>query len=78
MTFDRQLQAAVLAELGRDPSVTATGRVETFAVQHAAETATSRVRGVKAVAEEIQVELPFERSSDGDIAAVAIERLAIL
>jgi osmotically-inducible protein OsmY len=91
MPLDKQLQQAVLAELGWDPSVTAahigvtanagvvalTGHVETFAEKYAAETAARRVRGVKGVAEEIQVELPFERTrGDDDIAAAAIERLA--
>lgn len=91
MTLDRQLQQAVLAELDWEPSVVAahigvtvnagvvtlTGHVETFAEKHAADIAARRVRGVKAVAEEIQVELPFERTrGDDDIAAAAIERLA--
>jgi osmotically-inducible protein OsmY len=36
-----------------------------------------RVRGVKAVAEEIEVRLPFDRKrDDADIAAAVIERLA--
>jgi osmotically-inducible protein OsmY len=91
MPLDRELQQAVLAELGWDPSVTAahigvtanagvvtlTGHVETFAEKQAAETAARRVRGVRAVAEEIQVQLPFERTrGDDDVAAAAIERLA--
>ena len=91
MPFDKQLQQAVLAELDWRPSVVAghigvtadagivtlTGHVESFAEMHAAETATRRVRGVKAVAEEIRVELPFERvRRDDDIAAAALERLA--
>jgi osmotically-inducible protein OsmY len=57
--------------------VTLTGHVETYAGKQAAETAARRVRGVKAVAEEIQVELPFERiRGDDAIAAAVIERLA--
>jgi osmotically-inducible protein OsmY len=91
MPFDRQLQQAVLADLDREPSViaghigvtanagvvTLTGHVESYAEKNAAETATRRVRGVKAVAEEIRVKLPFERiRGDDDIAAAAIERLA--
>ena len=91
MPFDKQLQQAVLAELDWEPSlvaghigvtanagiVTLTGHVESFAEKYAAETATRRVKGVKAVAEEITVELPFERiRGDDDIAAAAIERLA--
>ena len=91
MPFDKQLQQAVLAELDWEPSVVAghigvttdagivtlTGHVESFAEKHAAETATRRVRGVKAVVEEIRVELPFEWvRRDDDIAAAALERLA--
>jgi osmotically-inducible protein OsmY len=91
MPFDEQLQQAVLAELDWEPSViaghigvtanagvvTLTGHVESYAEKYAAETATRRVRGVKAVAEEIKVELPFERiRGDDDIAAASIERLA--
>jgi osmotically-inducible protein OsmY len=91
MSRDSQLQQAVLAELGWDPSVVAahigvtanagvitlTGHVESFAEKHAAETATRRVRGVKAVAEEIEVRLAFDRKRGDDaIAAAAIERLA--
>ncbi len=91
MPSDKQLQQAVLAELDWEPSViaghigvtanagvvTLTGHVETYAEKYAAEAATRRVRGVNAVAEEIKVELPFERiRGDDDIGAAAIERLA--
>jgi osmotically-inducible protein OsmY len=88
---DNTLQEAVLAELRWDPSVTAshigvaandgvvtlTGHVESYAEKQAAEVAARRVRGVKALAEEIEVRLPFEtQREDDDIAAAAIERLA--
>jgi len=91
MTEDRKLQEAVLAELSWEPSVTAghigvtarhgvvtlTGHVESFAEKHAAETAAGRVKGVVAVAEEIEVKLPFERQrGDEEIAAAATERLS--
>jgi osmotically-inducible protein OsmY len=91
MPLDKQLQQAVMAELDWDPSVVAahigvtanggvvtlTGHVETFMEKYAAETAARRVRGVRAVAEEIQVELPFERTrGDAEIAAASVERLA--
>jgi len=91
MSIDGQLQQAVLTELRWEPSVTAahigvvandgvvtlTGNVETFGEKHAAEIAAWRVKGVKAVAEEIEVRLPFERTrDDSDIAAAALERLA--
>jgi osmotically-inducible protein OsmY len=91
MKTDSQLQQAVLAELKWAPSVTAahigvaahagvitlTGHVETYPEKHAAEEAAIRVKGVKAVAEEIEVRLPFEtKRSDEAIAAAAIERLS--
>ncbi|MDB5393462.1 MAG: ornithine aminotransferase [Rhodospirillales bacterium] len=90
MSSDNQLQHAVLAELSWDPSinaahigvtasdgiVTLTGHVGTFAQKHAAEDAVRRVKGVKAVAEEIKVRLAFEAErSDDDIAAAAVGRL---
>ncbi len=91
MAPDHDLQQAVLAELAWEPSVTAahlgvsatsgvvtlTGHVEAHSQKLAAEQAILRVRGVKAVAEEIEARLPFDRKRGGDdIAAAAIERLA--
>jgi osmotically-inducible protein OsmY len=91
MSHDSQLQQAVLAELSWEPSVTAghigvtasagvvtlSGNVDSYAKKYAAETAARRVKGVKAVAEEIEVHLPYEvQRSDVDIAAAAIDRLA--
>lgn len=91
MFNDSQLQQAVLAELKWEPSVTAahigvtakagvvalTGHVESFMEKRAAEAAASRVKGVKAVAEEIEVRLPFAtKRGDEEIAAAAVERLS--
>jgi osmotically-inducible protein OsmY len=91
MSQDSQLQQAVLDEFAWEPSVTAghigvtavggvvtlSGHVESYAEKRAAEAAAHRVKGVKAVAEEIEVRLPVETErSDADIAAAAIERLA--
>lgn len=87
MSHDNQLQQGVLAELGWEPSVTAahigvtaragvvtlTGHVEGFAQKHAAETAVCRVKGVKAVAEEIEARLPFHiNKGDEEIAVAAV------
>jgi len=91
MPNDSHLQQAVLAELNWEPGVTAahigvaandgivtlTGHVENFAEKHAAEEAARRVKGVKAVAEEIEVRLlPETQRSDEEIAAAALDRLA--
>jgi osmotically-inducible protein OsmY len=91
MSNDTHLQLSVLAELEWEPSVTAahigvtasagvitlTGQVESYAQKHAAEVAARRVKGVLAVADELQVQVPFERKREyNDIAAAIIDRLA--
>ena len=90
MSRDDQLQKAVLAELHWEPSITAahigvtaengivtlSGHVHSFRQKHAAEMATGRVKGVKAVAEEIEVHLPSEfKRDDVEIAGAALNRL---
>ncbi|CAN5137668.1 BON domain-containing protein [soil metagenome] len=90
MSYDDKLQKAVLAELNWEPSITAahigvtakdgtvtlTGHVENYGQKHAAELAAGRVKGVKAVAEEIEVRLPYSiKRDDADIAAAAVNRL---
>jgi osmotically-inducible protein OsmY len=91
MSSDSDLKKAVLDELGWEPSVneahigvtahagviTLTGHVGNYMHKVAAEKAASRVKGVKAVAEEIEVKLPYDiKRSDEDIAAAAVDRLA--
>jgi len=84
---DEQIQRDVLAELKWDARVqpnevgvavktgvvTLTGRVDSYAKKWAAEEAAHRVRGVKAVANDIEVRLPIDKErTDADIAAAAI------
>jgi osmotically-inducible protein OsmY len=91
MSNDTMLQQAVLAELSWEPSITAghigvtadhgvvtlTGHVENFAEKRAAEAAAGRVKGVKAVAEEIKVKLPFAmKRTDDQIAKAVLDRFA--
>jgi osmotically-inducible protein OsmY len=91
MSHDSDLQLAVLAELNWEPSivaahigvtaqegvVTLSGHVDSFMQKHAAEDATRRVKGVRAVAEELEVRLAFDHQrGDDDIAAAAIDRLS--
>ena len=80
-----------MAELGWEPSidaahigvvaiagvVTLTGYVKSFPQKVAAEKAAARVKGVKAVIEDIVVKLPDDvRRGDESIAGAAVERLA--
>src|ERR1700679_3084014 len=91
MSNDTHLQLEVIAELNWEPSVkaahigvaasagvvTLTGAVESYAQKHAAETAARRVKGVVAVAQEIKVQVPFERErGDDQIAEAVLDRLA--
>ncbi len=91
MSHDNELKTAVLAELKWEPSVEAShigvtardgvvtlmGHVGSYVEKYAAETAAGRVKGVKAVAEEIEVRLPFSiKHGDEEIATAAVDRLA--
>lgn len=91
MSFDSELRSAVQKELSWEPSivsahigvtadagiVTLSGHVSNFAQKHAAEHAAKRVKGVRAVAEEIEVRLlPESNRTDDQIAAAILDRLA--
>src|SRR5512133_302934 len=90
MISDLQLQQDVLDELEFEPSinaahigvtanngvVTLTGFVVSYAEKAAAERAVRRVKGVKALAEEIEVRLPSDtKHADDEIAARAVNIL---
>ncbi|MBO1021918.1 BON domain-containing protein [Methylobacterium sp. SD274] len=90
MTVDKTLQTNVIAELGWEPSVTAahigvaakdgvvtlTGHVQNYMEKHAAEKAAGRVKGVRAVADEIEVRLPHHvKRNDNEIAVAVVQRL---
>src|SRR5258707_13100372 len=87
---DEQIQKEVLNELKYDPRVepneigvavkngvvTLTGFVDSYTRRWAAEDAAHRVRGVKAVANDIEVRLPSSSErTDADIAAAAVRAL---
>jgi len=89
---DRDLQQSVLDELRFDPQlnaehigvtaeqgvVTLTGHVSSFAEKLAAERVARRVRGVRAIAEEIEVRLPHHsKTADDEIAKRAADLLAL-
>jgi osmotically-inducible protein OsmY len=88
---DRQIQRDVLAELSWDARVapteigvsvkngvvTLTGVVDSYTKRWAAEEAARRVRGVRAVADDIEVRLPSsDQRTDADIAAAALQEIA--
>jgi osmotically-inducible protein OsmY len=90
MPNDNRLQQAVLDELNWEPSVNAahigvaansgvvtlTGHVESFVQKQVAEAAVRRVKGVKAIAVELEVRLSSAtKRSDEEIAGAAIGRL---
>ena len=87
---DTELKQAVLDELESDPVVgeedigvsvdngvvTLSGKVDNYAKKVEAERTTQRVRGVKAVAEKIVVEIPvINRPTDTEIAEAALHSL---
>jgi len=90
MISDHQLRQDVLDELDFEPSVNAdhigvgahsgvitlTGFVSTYGEKVAAERAVRRVRGVKAIAEEIEIRLPSDKKfADDEIAGRAVDIL---
>jgi|SRR5579864_6735414 len=90
MTEELRLQQRVIDELEFEPSVgaahigvsvrqgvvTLSGHVDSYAEKYAAERATRRVRGVTAIAEELEVRLPPDRkTADDEIAARAVRLL---
>ena len=88
MRTDSELRTDIIAELSWDPSirnediatsikdgvVTLAGSVDTYAQRHAAERAVERVKGVRAIANDLRVKLLMEQS-DADIAHIALNTL---
>jgi osmotically-inducible protein OsmY len=87
---DAEIQSEVLAELKYEPRVqpneigvavkdgvvTLTGYVDSYLKKWSAEKAAQRVRGAKAVANEIEVRLPgSSQKTDSDIAKAAVQAL---
>jgi osmotically-inducible protein OsmY len=76
LEFEPSVNAAHIGVAVRDGVVTLTGHVVSYAEKVAAEKATQRVRGVKAIAEEIEVRYPYDgKRSDDEIAKRAVNVL---
>ena len=76
LKWDARLQPNEIGVIVKDGVVTLTGWVDTYLKKWAAEEAAHRVRGVKAVANDIEVRLPTSAErTDADIAS-AVARSA--
>src|SRR5690348_18448004 len=74
--WDAQLQPNEIGVAVKDGVVTLTGWVDSYLKKWAAEDAAKRVRGVRAVANDIEVRLPgSSERTDADIAAAAARAL---
>jgi osmotically-inducible protein OsmY len=73
LAWDPKVDASKIGVTVRDGAVTLSGHVDSYPAKVAAEKAVMRVKGVLAVAEEVEVRLPTERkTTDEDVA----ERIA--
>ncbi len=76
LEWDPAVDAAHIGVAARDGIVTLSGHVSSFSEKLAAERATRRVKGVKAVALDLDVELPSsKKTADDEIAARAVKML---
>lgn len=76
LRWEPRLQPNQIGVAVKDGVVTLTGWVDAYTKKWAAEEAAHRVRGVKAVANDIEVRLPTEgQRTDADIAAAAVRAL---
>jgi osmotically-inducible protein OsmY len=76
LEFEPSIDAANIGVAVDDGVVTLTGHVHSYAQKLAAEAAVRRVRGVRAIAEEIEVRYPRDpKTSDDEIAKRALDAL---
>jgi osmotically-inducible protein OsmY len=76
LEWDPQVDASGIGVAAKGGAVTLTGFIDSYAGKLAAERAAKRVRGVRAVANDIQVRLRLERT-DADIAADVARALTL-
>jgi osmotically-inducible protein OsmY len=76
LEWDPQVDASAIGVAAKDRAVTLTGYIDTYSGKLAAERAAKRVRGVRAVANEIEVRPKLERT-DADIALDAVRSLEL-
>ena len=76
LDWDSQVDASGIGVTARNGVVALTGSIDSYAGKLAAERAVKRVRGVRAVANDLQVTLRIERT-DTDLAADAVRALDV-
>ena len=77
LEWEPMVDAANIGVAAKDGIVTLTGHVASYAQKLAAEEAVRRVRGAKAIAEEIEVRLPSDKkTADDEIAERALRILS--
>jgi osmotically-inducible protein OsmY len=76
LEWDSQVDASSIGVTATNGAVTMTGFIDSYAAKLAAERAAKRARGVRAVANDIQVRLRLDRT-DADIAADAARALSL-
>lgn len=74
LDWDREVDDSAIGVTAKDGVVTLTGFIDTYAGKLAAERVAKRVRGVRAVANDITVRLKVDRT-DADLAADAVRAL---
>jgi osmotically-inducible protein OsmY len=74
LEWDPELDAGAIGVAAKGGTVTLTGFIDSYSEKLAAERAAKRVRGVRAVANDVEVRLKLERT-DADIAADVVRAL---
>ena len=76
LQFEPTVDASNIGVIAKDGIVTLTGKVSNYAAKYAASGAAERVTGVKAVTDEMKVDLPaYHQRDDQDIAQAAVNAL---
>jgi osmotically-inducible protein OsmY len=76
LEWDPRVDASAIGVSAKDGAVTLTGYIDSYAGKLRAERAAKRVRGVRAVANDVEVRLKLERT-DADIAADVVHAMAL-
>src|SRR5262245_339026 len=76
LDWDAEVDASAIGVAAKDGTVTLTGYINSYSGKLAAERAVKRVRGVRGVANEIEVRLKLERT-DPDITADVVRALEL-